>query len=415
MHLLNSIKVGRAFTAIAAVEGETTRDGNYNRIIDPGALSFDGGPYPLLEGHDPNRVIGRVDRFGFLNDEPDDVQLRALLEGRLDGVDFERVVIAHGHFTDGQRAVEVADLVEGRFVTGVSVGAGRYDSTEDDDNREIRFSSFQIVELSVVPLPAIGSTSIWLNESEYTDIDPAPVVAAASPGVHPASAFQYRTVASRDLHRVTVEDGIFAGYVYLHNTPHLGLAWQTPPVEPAGFARFHNKSYRTSDNQTVETGVIVYRTEHADLTLGEQGTAAHYENTGQVAADVRLFDDGFGVLAIGPVRPGLTESQLNEFRGSEISGDWRSDTQGRLRLRVGLLVNLGGFPSDAEEAADVGALVFSSGRQQALVGNFATAPQQTAEPTADEVDDQLAADLAQLTNRMHALERKLCALTKVMQ
>lgn len=141
------------------------------------------------------------------------------------------------------------------------------------------------------------------------------------------------------------DDGRVYGHVALWNSCHTGFADRCvpPPRSRLSYQPFLQGVVRTKDGGDLATGPVVVGTTHADRKLTAHATAAWYEDTGAVIADVTVGEDKFGVWASGALRPTVTEAQLREFNGAPPSGDWRP-IRGGLEL-VGILgVNVPGFP-----------------------------------------------------------------------
>jgi hypothetical protein len=83
-------------------------------------------------------------------------------------------------------------------------------------------------------------------------------------------------------------------------------------------------------------------TGHAGDTMSPAQTLSHYDNTGTVAADVRAYEDKFGIAVAGGMRPHLSPEQVRAFRAAPLSGDWRR-VGGALELVAALSVNVPGF------------------------------------------------------------------------
>jgi acetolactate synthase small subunit len=113
-------------------------------------------------------------------------------------------------------------------------------------------------------------------------------------------------------------------------------------------------------------------TVHPDLRMSASDAQAFYADTGCAVADVALYENEWGIVAAGAMRPGLSPEQVRRFRGSDVSPDWRM-INGRLEV-VGLLcVNVSGFivqglvASGAEVSNARGVFDSKSGEVTALV------------------------------------------------
>jgi hypothetical protein len=171
---------------------------------------------------------------------------------------------------------------------------------------------------------------------------------------------------------LTVRDGRVFGHLATWGTCHIGFAGQcvTPPKSAHGYAYFHTGEVLTADGASVPVGHITLGTGHADPALAARPAAAHYDNTGAVAADVAAGDDEFGIWISGRVRPHADQDTL---RAAALSGDWRR-IGGSMELVAALAVNVPGFPIPRTEAAMV------AGAQTALVAAGVVADRR---PSAD--------------------------------
>jgi hypothetical protein len=127
------------------------------------------------------------------------------------------------------------------------------------------------------------------------------------------------------------------------------------PRSTCAYKWFRNKSVLTAEGNLVATGPIFMNTVHPNLRVKAHDTFAHYADTGCAVADVALYENKWGIVAAGALRPDATPEQVRRLRGSDISPDWRS-IDGRLELVALLGVNMSGFIVDG--------LVASGGAQE---------------------------------------------------
>lgn len=169
-------------------------------------------------------------------------------------------------------------------------------------------------------------------------------------------------------------DGRCYGLVAAWGSCHIGFADRCVPVPKSGCAykHFRNKNVLTAEGTLVATGPIYMDTVHPNLRLVASDSQAFYADTGCGVADVALYENEFGIVAAGALRPGLSAEQVRKFRGSDVSPDWRQ-LGGRLEV-VGLLsVNVSGFiveglvASGAEVSAPRGVWDSVAGEVTALV------------------------------------------------
>lgn len=223
-----------------------------------------------------------------------------------------------------------------------------------------------------------------LSES-YREGEQMSLVASAP--VHPPKAWFNRPKITGSTKVVVTDDGQVYGWV-APDTCHRGALsaagyCQMPPRSRNGYSNFHTGSTKTAEGDLLHTGVIVWDTTHADESYGARRAVAHYEDTGQAVADVRVGDlDGGGIWFAGGMRPGASDAAFQKMRQSPPSGDWRN-LNGNLELVAVLATNTPGFPvlasvGDGEESVwadlDAGDVIFrvdEEGRQVCLIASFA--------------------------------------------
>jgi hypothetical protein len=150
-------------------------------------------------------------------------------------------------------------------------------------------------------------------------------------------------------------DGRCYGLVAQWGSCHIGFTdrCQQVPKSGSAYKHFRNKTVLTAEGELVATGPIFMDTVHPNLRLVASDAQAHYADTGCAVADVALYENEFGIVAAGALRPGLSPEQVRRFRGSDVSPDWRT-IGGRLEV-VGLLsVNVSGFVVESSLVASGG-------------------------------------------------------------
>uniref|UniRef100_A0AAU7J7I8 Capsid maturation protease n=2 Tax=unclassified bacterial viruses TaxID=12333 RepID=A0AAU7J7I8_9VIRU len=247
----------------------------------------------------------------------------------------------------------------------------------NSDDEVMVTTSGRIRALTIVSVPAFASARIGIpegdaesddtdeNENVVQSTNAAALVAAAAPVSPPASWFEKPSLNGPTPLTITPEGRVY-GHAALWGSCHLshtaGGKCVTPPNSPSGYAWFHTGALETQEGDLVAVGHLTMGTGHAADTLTAAETAAHYDNTGRVAADVRMYEDQWGMVFSGGLRPGLTPEQVREFRAAPISGDWRR-VGGALEFVAGLSVNVPGFgiprPHGRIEKGDIQALVAS--------------------------------------------------------
>jgi hypothetical protein len=128
---------------------------------------------------------------------------------------------------------------------------------------------------------------------------------------------------------------------------HLGISGVCTEAPPSAsdYAYFMLGQVDT-DEGPVRVGNLTIATGHAAHRLGARPTIDHYDNTGNVWADVAVGEDEFGIWYHGWVRPTATEEQIYAAKASgKVSGDWREIVRGsgELELVAALSVNTEGF------------------------------------------------------------------------
>jgi hypothetical protein len=189
-------------------------------------------------------------------------------------------------------------------------------------------------------------------DDENPDIVPsvnagAAVVAAAAPIYPPEEWFADPMLDGPTPLRVD-KDGRVYGHLATWDVCHVaspagkGICI-TAPHSNRDYADFHTGTVLTAEDTLIGTGKITLGTGHAAHKLSANATAAHYDNTGTVVADIRAGEDMFGIWVAGSLVPGATEEQARTLRSCPLSGDWR-EVAGSLELKAALAVPVPGFP-----------------------------------------------------------------------
>ena len=371
---------------VLIVEGLPSGDG---RMIAAEALTWRELPIPLMlqtvnaQGHEGAIICGSIhsiEREGqnilgsgnFDSGAAGQEALRLLTEGTMRGVsaDIDSVVVEF--LTEDGNAVSIEDvmmngvealevLVEGRIMGATLTPFPAFQeahvkviaAASPDEAMVASGSSYQ-GDVWRVPSP-IG---MWVAGQEQPTIVASArlnsLVASAAaaeivsvPAKPPVAWFDH--VEMEEPTPFTVHpDGRCFGLIARFGSCHIGFQDRCVDVPRTGsnYKHFLNKSVLADDGSEsgvlVATGNIFMDTVHPNLRLKASDAAAHYADTGCAVADVTLYENDFGIVAAGALRPDLTESQVRRFRGSDVSPDWRS-IKGRLEA-VGLLsVNVSGF------------------------------------------------------------------------
>lgn len=202
---------------------------------------------------------------------------------------------------------------------------------------------------------AAGVPSAGVEARVFTPVGETALVASAAPVCPPKSWFDKPVLDGPTPLRVTPEGRVY-GHVASWGSCHIGFRDRcvSVPRSMSNYRYFANKQTLTSDNVMVATGPIVIDTVHPDLRMRASDAAAFYADTGCAVADVSLYEDEYGIVAAGAVRPSTTPEQVRKLRGSDVSPDWRT-INGKLEC-VGLLaVNTSGFVTPALVASALAA------------------------------------------------------------
>lgn len=226
---------------------------------------------------------------------------------------------------------------------------------------------------------------------------------AAIPVAPPSEWFEFPETDEPTPITITA-DGHIYGHAALWGTCHTGFPGRcrTAPASPSGYRYYHLGAVDTADGKTVPVGNITLGTGHASLTAARSEVAAHYDNTGMVAADVVARDGALGIWVSGALRPGVTEEQIRTLRAAKLSGDWRG-VNGALEM-IGLLaVNVPGFPVPRPTAA-----LAASGETEEIVALLAAGI--VGEDETDEVtEEEFLIQMRVLTARAIGLDELVAA------
>lgn len=172
------------------------------------------------------------------------------------------------------------------------------------------------------------------------------LVAAGPPLTPPREWFEVpEPEAPSDGTWTVTADGQVYGYAALWDSCHTGKPGRCvkPPRSSSQYGYYMTGLTEVDDGELIPTGRITLGTGHASLTASPAATAEHYDNTGAVAADVRITDGQHGIWVSGALRPDVTPERARELRGASLSGDWRN-IRGKLEMLGLLAVNVPGFP-----------------------------------------------------------------------
>jgi hypothetical protein len=272
----------------------------------------------------------------------------------LDDVSFEIRVAAElveemNAVMEGDGDIEVPVPNEDGTVTVVTINSS--DEIMLTTNARIRSAT-------IVAIPAFANARISIvdgPEEDAAEVDASPhgsdelavsAIVAASATLLPPRAWTENPNLSEPTALTITPEGRVFGHLALWGTCHLshsaGGQCVSPPNSASDYAWFHTGALETAEGDLVAVGHLTMGTGHAGDKMGPAETLSHYDNTGTVAADVRAYEDQFGIVVAGALRSNLTPEQVRAFRAAPLSGDWRRVGYA-LELVAALSVNVPGF------------------------------------------------------------------------
>lgn len=206
--------------------------------------------------------------------------------------------------------------------------------------------SAEIVGATQVPMPAFGEARI-LTDSAAMELLP-PLVAAAS-ALPPRDAFFMEEPDEDDPRYVMQRDGSvaipltfegrrFYGHAGYHGACHTAFnKCVGPPESDTEYQEFH-VNVTATDGGDVYTGPLLWRADHAPITLDTDGARDHYTHHAYQWGAARAVNGQHGIWLSGYVLPSVTDDELEILRQYQVSGDWR-----RGELIAALTVNRSAF------------------------------------------------------------------------
>ncbi len=360
----------RRIAGIIAQEGIPTGD---SRIIEPGALTWGTGPWPLrwqprdTSGHSDSLQVGSINRIwrdgqniraeGELSDSRI-AEIRAAVDRFAELADAGTVGVSIGMDDDTAELRVKKELIWWMEEDGEPPAR---DTTPDQDGR-VRFAKFsvddmrwhilsaRIREVTAVDTPAFVDAALSLTGSQIG-------LAAAMSGPDPAFADPHFGADDKEDPRLVwqpanrpdelsgwgcpltiTDDEAFFAHVALRTRCHGAFAACIPPPGNDDFAHFLIGEATTG----VATGPIILDTDHGVDEQGRVKSHTHLADTGRSVADGAAGSDRHGVWIAGRLRPGLTAREKAALKGSTLSGEWHP-IGGRLRLVGVLAVNSPGY------------------------------------------------------------------------
>lgn len=349
--------------ALFAVEGVTSQDSGFDRVLGPGSLEWPNLPLPLF-------VIPPFAEEG----HADEILIGAVTEIRREGANL----VAEGVFSSTEpAAMLIIDLVDS-MPWGMSVELAN-DSWEilvgADGTERHTLVNGNVQGMSATTHPALGGTWIrlLLDEPEpvpaeeviIADIG-APVTAAGFPTFPPAAWFEKPDLPELTPFQVDPETGRAFGHL-AGDTCHIGYADFCVKVGQMGrdFGFFNRKHIPVEGGKLSDfrVGQVTMTGGHAPLNFTAGAAVQHYDDSRSAKVDVVAYWDdvhGAPVLA-GAARPDVTPEDIRVLNASSLSGDWRP-INGQRELVAALCVNVPGFPIIKALAAsaagdDIGAII----------------------------------------------------------
>lgn len=217
----------------------------------------------------------------------------------------------------------------------------------NSDDEVMVTTSARVRAATIVAVPAFASARVEVIADDAEPVEPnANAVTAAAAPLAPPSAWFADARLTEPTPLTVTKDGRVFGHIATWGSCHIshsaGGKCVTPPNSPSDYAWFHTGALETAEGDMLAVGHLTMNTGHAQDDLTPAATLAHYDNTGTVAADVRAYEDQFGIAVVGGMRPHLTGEQVRAFRAAPISGDWRR-VGNALELVGALSVNVPGF------------------------------------------------------------------------
>lgn len=362
---------GGPWRALLVVEGEPTEDG---RMIAPGATVWRSPPLSLTAmdfsqhgEQGPSVIAGRVDRIWREGNE-------IWGEGVFNTDEFgSHIEELYSNGSLGGNSVEAAgattEIWDRETMTALEPDQVLQAITEGRDLLHV-FTHYVIGATTLCPVQAIEqarteiATSIAasglsvLFTSFYTLWSAEEVLTASAAGLvplHPPAAWFEKPLLHGPTPLTITDEGQVYGHPALWNTCHVAEpsgpgVCVPPPRSGMNYEAFHHGVLRTAEGHDVVVGQLTLGTLHAGRDLGWRETIAHYENSGLAFADVHAYEDQWGIVVAGALRPDVPAAKVREAKAGALSGDWR-DVLGRgLEFVAALVVNVAGFPIPRPEA-----------------------------------------------------------------
>lgn len=355
---------GAPWRCLLAVEGVQTEDGRY---LDPGSITWRDLPLSLMAmdettegGHLGAKVAGRIDAIwrdgndiwgsGVFNSEGFGAHISELVSNQsLRGNSIDLAIIGY-EYRDPETGIMLEDdALMDAVLSGNPVVFAVTDGV--------------IMASTVCPTPAIAEANIILASgvptiSFYTPWEAQDTLTASAAGMvplHPPAAwFEKPSLNEPTALTITPEGRVF-GHAALWDSCHIGEPsgpgiCVPPPRSGMNYEIFHHGACLTEEGHDVVVGQLTLGTLHAGRDLGWRETIEHYENSGLAFADVHAYEDRFGIVVAGALRPDVPAVKVREAKAGALSGDWRTVIGRGLEFLAALVVNVPGFPIPRPEA-----------------------------------------------------------------
>lgn len=357
------------WSGVLVVEGIETGD---NRAIAPGALTTRELPLPFMvqlenpvggDGHDGATLSGRIDTLA-----------------RDDSGGWPATGFIDPGSGDGDKAAQAMDR---QMLRGVSVDLDMVQmmTVNTPAGPKDIITSARIIGATACPFQAFAEATIQLDVERmdtalaaaasfapvgrlarvWTPIDAFETIIASSgmsiPVAPPLEWFEKMELPA-DTPLTVLSNGRVFGRIANFGTCHISFGHCVPvPRSRTNYAKFRCGTVLTAEGTSVRTGPIVMDTVHPDLRWRASDAQAFYADTGCAVCDVVPYEDEFGIVVVGAMRPDVPPARLRAFRASDISPDWRT-IDGQPRECCALVaVNNSGFKMPQSLAAAAGMFV----------------------------------------------------------
>ena len=362
--------MGTAFEGILTLTGPDTMTGD-GRSFDAGAVYWDPpeAPWPFKFEHD-GPTVGQVNELwydgttlrgkGVFHDDSADLETQTLAARAIELLDVWGVSIElDSEVLEVRVKAEVWDQIEADYkrinedgdalpeVPGEKDGRVTTDETSFDDALRV-FTSARFRGAALVDTAAFNDAKVAIKAS---------LALAAANGESPFQNPKFGADGDHDPRLVwqkpqrpeespgwgcpftVTDDGRVFGHVALRYRCHGAFAACVPPPDSGGDFSY----FLTGEAERgTATGPVILGTTHGVTDDGRVKSHNHLADTGQAVADVIVGTDSHGTWCAGRLRPGVTERQIADLKGSSLSGEWHP-INGKLRLVGILAVNSPGF------------------------------------------------------------------------